>query len=310
MWYGVTLCPCVDCPAQKCLSSKCTSSDPLYQKPEVYQGVALEASQSCRVNPPMTESEGSTQTFELEQKLFSMDGLNYNPILYRTEGAAKVVFRITDDDGELLIAGNVEAQSDGDVVVVPATEEADEAMQPQQTDDEEAPTPKSRSLMKGGRSAAGTSRSRSGAAGRWGSGKSARKTGYGHSSCCVSRGTVIFVNRPGPRTNRGYYDTDTDQDGYDDCTSSSNGCVFETSADMTRDELDTYSFQPTRDLAWPLHLHVDLAQSTSYWKDRKPELYFSFWTEDPDNGKVSSYVLLPLGCVMIVFPGFFFLFKN
>lgn len=301
MWYGVNLCPCADCETDPCVASKCAPTDPLHQAGgSVWQGMYVPQDSQCRVNPPLTKADGSSQSFELEQQLFSMDGLEYHPIIYRTDGAARMQFRVTEGD-ETLMGGEVQAKSEGELEVVPQTEED---VQPTDVAEDTASKSSSRSLMKGGRSAGGPARTRSGAAGRYGNGAKSYKTSYGRTTCCVTGGTVIFVNRPGPYTRRGYYDTDGDGDAAQatDCTSSSNGCAYELSQDMTRDELDQFSLVPTRDMDWPLKLHVDFVQTTSYIKNRAPEIYVSFWTEDPDNAKVASYVLLPLGSVMIFLP--------
>lgn len=92
-----------------------------------------------------------------------------------------------------------------------------------------------------------------------------------------------------------------------DCGDSETGCVFEVAQNIQRDELDDYSFVPSSDMKWPLTMTVSNAtvavlakQPSSY----EPELYITFWTEDPDNSAVAAYVLLPLGSLM-VFAGLF-----
>ena len=303
MWYGVTLCKCGDMRGSCEVPKKDTITVP--SSMDVWASHGLTQSEACPANPFLSGLAAKPQVFDLEQKLFSMDGLEYHPIVYRSDTYARVKMAVheeKDDEKKVLLSTTplMLSAEGGESVIVPQDEEADEGMQTENA------RSKSRSLMKGGRSAGGTARGRSGSAGRWGSGKSASKTSYGHSSCCVSRGTVIFVNRPGPRSRQGYYDSDYDtaEDGQRvDCANAENGCVFEVGANLMRDELDDYSLVPTRDMEWPLKMTVYEATELAPAKaSYQPEFYISWWTEDPDNSKVSSYVLLPLGCLLITIP--------
>jgi hypothetical protein len=267
LWFGATLCP--------------TTNDPYY-----YISQDLPAAGACPAI--LYANQSQEQVFNIERSLFSPDGLEYHPIVFRNSDSAIVQFKLEDASNKLLFAEGPITISNNDVTT--------SALRADTLKEEEDNPAGMRKLMKGGRGSGSSSRGRSGSAGRYGTGSRVRSTSYGYNSCCVSSGVFIFVYRPGPLTRSGYYDT-TDSDR-SNCGDHKSGCQYELSSNMNRDEFSQISFVPDGKLKYPLKLTV--AQASTNSPGLEPQLYFSFWTADPDNKKVASYVLIPLGCVIFV----------
>jgi len=273
LWFGVTLCP-------------------LSTDPSVYISQNLPQAGACPA--VLTANNSQIQEFSIAQSLFSPDGLTYHPVIYRTSESATVQFKLADADGNLLLAEGPLTVTNNDVatkIAIPYTKE--------EVDDDPSHTPSMRKLMKGGRgSYAGASYTRTGTNVRFGSSSVVRNTRYGYYSCCINTGYVVAVYRPGPLTRNGYYDTDNSD--HSNCGDPKSGCSFEVANNMNRDEFSFVTITADKSLKYPLKLTLIHAQVPS--PSGEPQLYFTFWTDEPDNKRVASYLLLPLGCLFIVIP--------
>lgn len=268
VWYGVTMCPVTEVGAtDKWLSRE------------------LPPAMGCPAYLSLNDTTQREQKFIIEKDIFSLDGLDYHPIFFRNTNEAILQFKLEDSNGQLLFAEGPSPVSNS-AEATPAA-------------DEDQAGPAMRKLLKGGRGGASgtTTRARAGTGGRYGTNSRVTSTYYGSNSCCISQGVVVWVVRPGPRTRTGLYNTeDTTRD---DCVDPKRGCAFELPANMYRDEFEDITFVPKGSMSWPLTFTVASAQTTTFGTTvTEPQLYFSFWTNQPDNSKIASYVLIPLGCVI------------
>jgi len=148
--------------------------------------------------------------------------------------------------------------------------------------------------MKGGRGTGGpTGRSRRGTQGRWGDNTFVYRTPYGYCGCCIPMYTMVYIHSGGPRAHGNY----ADDSKHDNCADPTYGCTYELPQIMTRDEFDTLSFVASQESKFPYYLYVSHATLSA---TSQPQMYFTFWTDDNDGYLTASYVLLPVGCVIIV----------
>lgn len=261
---------------------------------------------SCPVDFVPTDS--TPQDMQIQQEIFSMDGLPYNLAFYRTAKNVKLQLSISDSENTVLYKVGPVSLSDEGPSSIPVTGTTTTAGTSTSTSSgsvflEDGKV--ARKLLKGGRgSTAGRSYSRSSSSySRYGSRTYYGSTYYGYHSCCVPYGSRIYVYHSGYHYNRGYYDTTSGSD----CGNSKTGCAYEVAADLVRDEFNQLTIWPTRSMKWPLKLTIIKADMTS---TVEPQFFFAFFTESVDNATIASYVFLPIGCLIFVAALLFFCFAT
>jgi len=268
LWWGLTLCPVVD---------------------QSYTYVTQNLPQAGACPVVLLANQTQAQVFKIEKSVFSMDGLEYVPVLYRNSDRAILQFKLEDAEGKLLWAEGPITVSNTGVQTLSSTTPATTSVM-------------KRELMKGGRgsASAGTSssRTRTGSSGRYGSSTYVYSTYYGYSSCCVTSGQYVWIYRSGPRTRSGYYDNSVSD--RTDCGDPSYGCAYELSDDFNRDEFEKLPFVPRSNMAWPLKMTVLQGASYSSATVTDPQMYLTFWTPDADNKSIASYILIPMGSLIII----------